>query len=84
MMEKKTQDMKNSYKQYSLGTQIENNELFWRIKLFNKIVKGKPTEVLKKVIWYEHLFDVIHEMHIHLAHARDPRSHKFHIDWMWW
>jgi hypothetical protein len=47
-------------------------------------VKGKSGEVLKKVIWYEHLFEVIHEAHLHLAHARDPRSHKTHIDQMWW
>jgi hypothetical protein len=28
MAEKKMQDMKNSYKQYSLGTEVQNNELF--------------------------------------------------------
>jgi hypothetical protein len=77
-MEKKTQDMKNSYRQYSLGTQIQNNELFRKIKVLSRIVKGKPGEVLKKVIWYEHLFEVIHEAHLHLAHAREPRSHKMH------
>jgi hypothetical protein len=58
--------------------------MFRQIKVPTKIVKGKPGEVLKKVIWYEHLFDVIHEAHLHLAHARDPRSHKTHIDQMRW
>ncbi len=36
------------------------------------------------MIWYEHLFEVIHEAHLHLAHARDSRTHKTHIDQMWW
>jgi hypothetical protein len=46
--------------------------------------RGEITEVLKKVAWYEHLFDIIHDTHLHLAHARDPRPHKTHIDKMWW
>jgi hypothetical protein len=44
----------------------------------------KLTEVLKKVSWYEQLLNVAHEVHLHLAHARDPRSHKTHIDKVWW
>jgi hypothetical protein len=28
MTVKKSQDMKNNYKRYSLGTQVKNNELF--------------------------------------------------------
>jgi hypothetical protein len=81
--EKKTQDMKNNYKRYSLGTQVRNNELFRRIKVVKK-PRGEVTEVLKKVAWYENLFDIIHDTHLHLAHARDPRPHKTHIDKVWW
>jgi hypothetical protein len=40
--------------------------------------------VRKKVVWYEHLFDVIHEAHVFLGHPRDVRIHNNHIDNMWW
>jgi hypothetical protein len=46
MAEKKMQDMKNSYKQYSLGTEVQNNELFRWVNIPSKTVKGKPAEVL--------------------------------------
>ncbi len=30
------------------------------------------------------MFDIIHDTHLHLAHARDPRPHKTHIDKVCW
>jgi hypothetical protein len=32
---KKSQDMKNNYKRYSLGTHVRNNELFRQLKVVN-------------------------------------------------
>jgi hypothetical protein len=38
----------------------------------------------KEVVWYEHLFDVIHEAHVFFGHTRDVRFHKNHTDNVWW
>jgi hypothetical protein len=49
--------------------------------LFRK-VRGKDTgEVsLKKVILYERIFDIMHEVHLSLGHAGYSRTHKLQID----
>jgi hypothetical protein len=83
---KKTQDMKNNLKRYALASQVTNNELSRRVFVKTKRGGGEISivEVRKKVIWYELLFDVIHEAHAFLGHPRDIRTHKNHIDNVWW
>jgi hypothetical protein len=65
--------MKNYQKRYALASQVTNNELSRRV--FVKTKKGageiSVVEVTKKVVWYEYLFDVIHEAHVFLGHPRD-------------
>ncbi len=39
---------------------------------------------LKKVIWYEKSFDVIHETHLPLSHATYLRTYKILINKEWW
>ncbi len=82
----KNQDMKNNLKRYALSSEVTNNEL--SEKGFLKAKKGAGeisiVEVRKKVVWYEYLSDVIHEVHVLLGHPRDVRTHKNHIDNVWW
>jgi hypothetical protein len=62
---------------------VQKNELLHRKKVTSK----KSRESLlryKKVVWYEHLLEVIHGAHLHLPHAKDSRSYKTYIDQMWW
>jgi hypothetical protein len=37
-----------------------------------------------KVLYLEILFDIIHQAHLFLAHAKDCRITKDHIDGQWW
>ncbi len=68
--------MKNCWNIYELKTNVKDN-------LFRKV--NKKDEInLKKVIWYERLFDVRHEVHISLAHSVYSRTHKIIIDKTWW
>ncbi len=39
---------------------------------------------LKKVIWHERMFDIIHDIHIPLAHVGYSRTDKLLIDNTWW
>ena len=61
-------------RRYILGTNIEGQQLFRKTK---EGTQGK------KVAVYEDIFDIIHEAHIHLAHARSVRTHKILIDDIW-
>jgi hypothetical protein len=82
----KTQDMKNNKKRYILISQVHDNNLHQRItkKHKNENLETVLTEINKEVLYYELLFDIIHETHMHLIHLRDVRSHKTHIDNLWW
>ncbi len=39
---------------------------------------------MEKVIWYERIFDFIHDMHVSLAHSLYARTHKIMIDKTWY
>jgi hypothetical protein len=82
----KRQDMKNSKKRYVLIPQVHDNKLYRRIMKKHKNENGEIvlSEINKMVLYYELLFDIIHETHMHLGHPRDVRSHKTHIDNLWW
>jgi hypothetical protein len=50
--------------------------------IFTANVEGDPLfhetksgERSKKVAIYENIFDIIHQAHIHLSHAKDVRTH---------
>jgi hypothetical protein len=53
--------MKNNLKRYALASHVTNNELSRRVFVKTKRGGGEISifEVRKKVVWYEHLFDVI-------------------------
>jgi hypothetical protein len=76
---KKDQFMKNAHNRYALKTNVKDDNLFRK-------VRDKETgEVsLRKVIWYERVFDIIHEVHLSLGHAGYSRTHKLQIDKSWW
>jgi hypothetical protein len=78
--------MKNNLKRYALTSQVTNNDLSRRVFMKTKKGAGEISivEVRKKAVWYENLFDVIHEAHIFLGHPRDLRPHKNRIDNVWW
>ncbi len=61
-------------KRYIRGTNIEGQQLFRKTK---EGAQGK------KVAVYEDIFDIMHETHIHLAHARNVRTQKLLIDDLW-
>ncbi len=44
----------------------------------NKSCGGGVTP--KRVVWYENMFDTIHEAHLHLGHLKDPRTVMNHLD----
>jgi hypothetical protein len=78
-MKKKDQFMKNTIYRYSLRTNVKDDNLFRK-------VRGKDTGrvSLKKVIWYERIFEIIHDVHLSLGHAGYSRAHKLDIDKTWW
>ncbi len=78
--------MKNNLKRYALASQVTNNKLSRTVFVKTKKGAGEISinEVRKKVVWYEYLFDVIHEVHVFLGHPRDVRTHKDHIHNLWW
>ncbi len=76
---KKDQFTKNANIRYSLNTNVKNDNLF-------KKVREKDTgEVsFKKVIYFGRIFDIIHDVHLTLAHASYSRTHKLMIDKTRW
>jgi hypothetical protein len=77
--------MKNCFNRFSLGSNLEDNCLFRKVVI--KPANGSndsPGVKLKKVIWYEKFFDVIHETHILVSHSIYSRTHKTIIDSNWW
>jgi len=82
---KRDQFMKNTNTRFSLGTNLKDNNLFRKVQEKKKKDSTEPRGVtLKKVIWYEKIFDVIHEAHLSLSHATYSRTHKILIDKKWW
>jgi hypothetical protein len=78
---KRDQFMKNTNTRFSLGTNLKDNNLFRKVQEKKKKDSTEPRGVtLKKVIWYEKIFDVIHEAHLSLSHATYSRTHKILID----
>ena len=69
----KPMDMQNALTRFVLVGQVQDCQLYQR-------TKDRPT----KVPYLEILFDIIHEAHIFLAHAKDTRITKIHIDGQWW
>jgi hypothetical protein len=65
----KTQDMKNNKKRYILISQVHDNNLHQRItkKHKNENLETVLTEINKEVLYYELLFDIIHETHVCLC-----------------
>ena len=70
----KPMDMQNALTRFTLVGQVKDRQLYRKTK------EGQPT----KVPYLEILFDVIHEAHLFLAHAKDTRITKIHIDSQWW
>ena len=60
--------MKNAFNRYSLRTNVKDDNLFRK-------VRGKDTGrvSLKKVIWYERIFEIIHDVHLSLGHVGDTQ-----------
>jgi hypothetical protein len=82
---KRDQFMKNCFNRFSLGSNLEDNCLFRKVVI--KPTNGSndsPSIKLRKVIWYEKFFDVIHEAHISVSHSIYSRTHKVLIDSNWW
>jgi hypothetical protein len=71
--------MKNAHNRYSLKTNVKDDSLFRKVR--DKDIREVS---LKKVIWYEKLFDTIHDIHISLAHAGYSRTDKLLIDKTLW
>ena len=69
----KPNDMQNAISRFILIGQVKGSQLYRR-------TKGCPM----KVPYLEILFDIIHEAHLFLAHAKDCRVTKVHIDGHWW
>jgi hypothetical protein len=77
---KKDQFMKkNANTRYSLKTNVKDDNLHRKER-----DKDSGEVTLKKVIWYERVFDIIHDVHLSLGHAGYSRSHKLLIDKTWW
>ncbi len=76
---KKAQFMKNAHNRYCLKTNVKDDNLFRKVR-----DKDTGKVSLKKVIWYERIFDIIHDVHLSLGHADYSRTHKFQIDESWW
>ena len=76
---KKDQFMKNANTRYKLKTNVKDDNFFRKIR-----DKDTGEVSLKKVIWYERIFDIIHDVHLSLAHASYARTHKLQIDKTWW
>jgi hypothetical protein len=82
---KRDQFMKNTKIRFSLGTNLKDNNLFREVLEKKKKDSTEPHSVtLKKVIWYEFFFYIIHEAHLSLSHATYSRTHKILIDKKWW
>jgi hypothetical protein len=82
---KKDQFMKNTKNHFSLGTNLQDNNLYR--KNHTKTEEGGTTsveETLKKVICYESFIEVIHETHISLLHSACSRTHTVASDKQWW
>jgi hypothetical protein len=43
-----------------------------------------PRVELKKILWYEKFFNIIHKNHISVSHSIYSRTHKTIIDNNWW
>jgi hypothetical protein len=69
----KPQVMKNALSRFMLLSQVKGSQLYQR-------TKGHPT----KIPYLEILFDIIHKAHLFLAHAKESRVTKVHIDGHWW
>jgi hypothetical protein len=77
----KDQFMKNCFNSFSLGSNLEDNCLFRKVVI--KPTNGSndsPGVKLKRGIWYEKFFDIIHETHISVSHSIYSRTHKTIID----
>lgn len=59
---------------YVIAKNVECNQLF---------PKQMTGEMGRKAI-YENVFSIIHQACIHLSHARDVRSQKTFIDYLWY
>ncbi len=70
----KPMDMQNALTRFTLVGQVKDHQLYRKMK------DGQPT----KVPYLEILFDIIHDAHLFLAHAKDTRITKIHIDSQWW
>jgi hypothetical protein len=70
----KPQEMQNALHRFTLIGQVQGSQLYRRTK------GGRPI----KVPYYEILFDIIHKAHLFLAHAKDSRFTKVHLDGQWW
>jgi hypothetical protein len=76
--------MKNTNTRFSLGTNLKDNNLFRKVLDMKKKDSTEPHGVtLKNVVWYEKIFDVIHDAHLSLSHTTDSRTLKILIDKKW-
>jgi hypothetical protein len=69
----KPQEMQNALNRFTLLGQVQGSQLYCQTK------GGHPT----RVPYYEILFDIIHKAHLFLAHAKDRRVTKVHLDGHW-
>jgi hypothetical protein len=67
----------NAHQRYTVGSNVEGHQLF-RIIKSNKSSRGGVST--KRVVWYETMFNMINEAHLHLGRPKDPRTVKNHLD----
>ena len=66
--------MQNAINRFVLIGKVKGSQLY----------RKRKDERPLKVPYYEIVFDIIHESHLFLAHAKDCRITKIHIDGLWW